>query len=298
MSLFKVFPLHYGDIISMSDKTVFAIGSGKGGVGKTTTTVNLGTALAQTGERVAIVDTDLGMANLAGFVSLSTDSTTLHDVLAGNASVSEATYPLTDNIVAVPSGTGLEAYAETSPEGLRDVVDELRDEFSYVFLDVGAGVSHETVLPLGLADAVLLVSTPEPAAVHDTKKTLELTDHAKGTPGGLIVTRTRAESNVSPEDIASRLELPLVGSIPDDPAVRDSVYAGTPLVVYDAQRPAAVAYKRLASEFSDVVSKIEAEGSATDSRGEPAVTGAVSDGDGSAPIDDPSSGGPNAETDS
>ncbi|AHG00226.1 cell division protein [Halostagnicola larsenii XH-48] len=263
----------------MSDKTVFAIGSGKGGVGKTTTTVNLGTALAQTGERVAIVDTDLGMANLAGFVSLSTESTTLHDVLSGNASVSDATYPLTDNIVAVPSGTGLEEYAETSPEGLRDVVDELREKFSYVFLDVGAGVSHETVLPLGLADAVLVVSTPEPASVHDTKKTLELTDHARGNAGGLIITRTRSESNVSPEDIASRLGIPLVGSIPDDPAVRESLYAGTPLVVYDSQRPAAVAYKQLAADFSDIVSEIGTADGSADLRSEPAITGAGPDPD-------------------
>ncbi|MDJ1432329.1 MinD/ParA family protein [Halostagnicola sp. A-GB9-2] len=291
----------------MSDKTVFAIGSGKGGVGKTTTTVNLGTALAQTGERVAIVDTDLGMANLAGFVSLSTDSTTLHDVLAGNASVADATYPLTDNIVAVPSGTGLEEYAETSPEGLREVVDELRDEFSYVFLDVGAGVSHETVLPLGLADAVLLVSTPEPASVHDTKKTLELTDHAKGKAGGLIVTRTRSESNVSPEDIASRLDIPLVGAIPDDTAVRESVYAGTPLVVYDSQRPAAVAYKQLAAEFSEIVSGMATADGSDGPSGEPAIAGRTggeasgssdSSVDGSASAEDRPEGITEAETDS
>ncbi len=156
----------------MSQETVYAIASGKGGVGKTTTTVNIGTALAQAGKRVAVVDVDLGMANLAGFVSLTPDSTTLHDVLAGDASIEDATYRLADNIVAVPSGTGLDEYAEASPEGLGDVVDELRTAYDYVFLDVGAGISHETVLPLGLADAVLVVSTPEPAAVQDSKKRL------------------------------------------------------------------------------------------------------------------------------
>jgi len=131
----------------MSHETVYAIASGKGGVGKTTTTVNLGTALAEAGQRVAIVDVDLGMANLAGFVSLTPDSTTLHDVLAGAVSIDDATYRLADNIVAVPSGTSLDEYAETSPEGLHDVVEELRSQFDYVFLDVGAGISHETVLP-------------------------------------------------------------------------------------------------------------------------------------------------------
>ncbi|ELY53397.1 cell division ATPase MinD, partial [Natronolimnohabitans innermongolicus] len=228
----------------MSHETVYAIASGKGGVGKTTTTVNLGTALAEAGERVAIVDADLGMANLAGFVSLSPDSTTLHDVLAGDESIDDATYQITDNIVAVPSGTSLNEYAETSPEELRDVVSHLREAFDYVFLDVGAGVSHETVLPLGLADAVVLVSTPEPAAVHDSKKTLELTERAGGEVAGLLVTRTRPGSDISYDEIAARLETPLLGTIPDDPAARESVYAGTPLVVYEPAGPAAIAYRR------------------------------------------------------
>ncbi|QRV13789.1 cell division ATPase MinD [Haloterrigena salifodinae] len=236
----------------MSHETVYAIASGKGGVGKTTTTVNLGTALAQAGERVAIVDADLGMANLAGFVSLTPDSTTLHDVLSGNASIDDATYRITDNIVAVPSGTGLDEYADTSPEGLREVVADLRERFDYVFLDVGAGVSHETVLPLGLADAVVLVSTPEPAAVHDSKKTLELTERAGGEVSGLVVTRTRPDSDVSYEEIAARLETPLLATIPDDPAARESVYAGTPLVVYEPDGPAAGAYRQLAADLAGI----------------------------------------------
>jgi len=239
-----------GQYPSMSHETVYAIASGKGGVGKTTTTVNLGTALAQAGERVAIVDTDLGMANLAGFVSLTPDATTLHDVLAGGASIDEATYRLADNIVAVPSGTGLDEYAETSPEGLREAVDELRSKYDYVFLDVGAGISHETVLPLGLADAVIVISTPEPASMQDSRKTIELTDHAGGTVAGLIVTRIHPDTDVSYDEIADRLELSLLGAIPEDGTARESVYAGTPLVVYEPESPASVAYRRIAADLA------------------------------------------------
>ncbi|WP_254525014.1 MinD/ParA family ATP-binding protein [Natrinema caseinilyticum] len=236
----------------MSQETVYAIASGKGGVGKTTTTVNLGTALAEAGKRVAIVDADLGMANLAGFVSLSPDSTTLYDVLAGNASVDDATYRLADNIFAVPSGTSLDEYAETSPEGLGTAVATLRTKFDYVFLDVGAGISHETVLPLGLADAVVIVSTPEPAAIHDSKKTLELTDRAGGSVAGLVLTRTRPDSDISHEELADRLGVSLLGIVPEDPAARDSIYAGTPLVVFEPNGPGAVAYRRLASDLTGV----------------------------------------------
>lgn len=236
----------------MSDSTVYAIASGKGGVGKTTTTVNLGTALARAGTRVAVVDADLGMANLAGFVSLTPESTTLHDVLAGDADVEAATYQLAENIFAVPSGTRLDEYAETSPEGLREVVDTLRDRFDVIVLDVGAGVSHETVLPLGLADETVLVTTPEPAAVNDATKTIDLVDRAGGEVAGLVVTRTRPDGPASPTELAANLDLSLLAAVPEDDAVRESVYAGTPLVVHAPTSPAARAYVELAGDLADV----------------------------------------------
>ncbi|MGM0592566.1 MAG: AAA family ATPase, partial [Halobacteriota archaeon] len=167
--------------------TVYAIASGKGGVGKTTTAVNVGAALAGDGESVAVVDTDLGMANLAAFVDLDDVPATLHDVLADDAPLADATITVEDGLAVVPSGTALEGFAESSPEGLRSVVDELCEDYSTIILDVGAGVTHETVLPLGLADAVVLVSTPEPAAVRDAEKTIQLTDRVGGEVAGLVL---------------------------------------------------------------------------------------------------------------
>ncbi|ELZ09477.1 cell division ATPase MinD [Halovivax asiaticus JCM 14624] len=244
----------------MPQETVYAIASGKGGVGKTTTTVNLGTALAQAGEQVAIVDADLGMANLAGFVSLSPGSATLHDVLSGEASIEDATYRLAANIVGVPSGNELADYAETEPDGLGEVVETLRDRVDYVLIDVGAGVSHESVLPLGLADAVVLVATPEPAAVQDVSRTIELVDRVDGEVAGLLVTRTHPSGDVSPETIAEKLGVAELGSIPEDRAVRASVYAGTPLVVHAPESDAAVAYR----EFATTLTGVESAGPSAD----------------------------------
>ncbi|WP_435334099.1 cell division ATPase MinD [Haloarchaeobius sp. TZWWS8] len=232
-----------------TQETVYAIASGKGGVGKTTTTVNLGTALAGAGNRVVIVDVDLGMANLAGFVSLSADSTTLHEVLAGEAAPMDATYELADGIWAVPSGIDLDSYASVQTENLGDVVEALREEFDFVLLDVGAGVSHETVLPLGLADAVILVSTPEPASIQDARKTSDLTGKAGGSLAGLVLTRTRPTGDIDHEQIAERLDLPLLATIPEDDSVRQSVYEGTPLVVHEPRSPASRAYRFLAARL-------------------------------------------------
>src|SRR6056297_3632084 len=236
----------------MTEQHVFAVASGKGGVGKTTTAVNVATAIAGGGYRVAVVDADLGMANMSGLLSLDPGDATLHDVLAGEADVGEATYEVARGIFAIPSGEELDTYAKTDARGLGDVLDDLEGRFDYVFLDVGAGISHETVLPLGVADAVVLVSTPEPAAIHDTKKTIELTERSGGDVAGLVLTRTRPESDISHDDLADRLEVPLLGTIPEDAAARESVYAGTPLIVYDPDGPAAAAYRQLAAAVTGV----------------------------------------------
>jgi len=232
-----------------TQETVYAIASGKGGVGKTTTTVNLGTALAGAGNRVVIVDVDLGMANLAGFVSLDAEGTSLHDVLGGAATVEQATYELANGIWAIPSGVELSGYADVATEELASVVADLRERFDYVLLDVGAGVSHETVLPLGLADSTLLVSTTEPAAVQDAKKTVDLVGRAGGAVGGVVVTRTRPDGPVSPEDVAEQVGSELLVAVPEDPKVRESVHAGTPLVVHEPKSPAARAYRYLAARL-------------------------------------------------
>ncbi len=273
----------------MSEDTVYAIASGKGGVGKTTTTVNLGTALAGAGHEVVIVDVDLGMANLAGFVSLDAGAATLHDVLAGDADIADATYELAGSIHAVPGGIELDGYAETETSELGGAIAALRAEFDYVLLDVGAGISHETVVPLGLADSVLLVSTPEPASVQDSQKTIDLTDRAGGTVEGLIVTRVHPDSDVSYQEIADGLGLDLLATVPEDSAIRESVFAGTPLVVHDPESPAAMAYKRLAAR---VLRRTDARGPTHGDAAGPTAADADTDGG-----DDDATAGPEEDDD-
>jgi septum site-determining protein MinD len=262
-------------LVMSTQETVYAIASGKGGVGKTTTTVNLGTALAGVGNRVVIVDVDLGMANLAGFVSLNAGETSLHDVLGGSATVDQATYELANGIWAIPSGVDLDGYADVATEGLTSVIADLRERFDYVLLDVGAGVSHETVLPLGLADATLLVSTTEPASIQDARKTVDLVGRAGGHVGGVVVTRTRSTDPVSPDAVAEKTGEDLLVGVPEDPKVRESVHAGTPLVVHAPKSPASKAYRYLAARLlgqadEDDRPRFGAEGSSGDAHEEDA----------------------------
>ena len=229
----------------MSD-TVYAIASGKGGVGKTTTAVNLGAMLADRGHRVVVVDTDLGMANLAGFLDFEIDEPTLHEVLADEADPEEGIYEAPGDIDVLPSGTDIEAFAKSNPANLRGVVADLRETYDYVLLDTGAGVSYDTLVPLALADAVLLVATPDVASVRDTAKTGELADRVSTEVAGAVLTQ-RSSDILNADDVEETLGTDVLAVVPDDEAVPMGVDAGRPLAVFAPNAPAGVAYRKLAA---------------------------------------------------
>lgn len=234
----------------MSEDTVYAVASGKGGVGKTTLAINVGMAIAAADYRVVVVDVDLGMANLTDVIDFTPSRSTLHDVLAGADALEEATYEVTDGFFAIPSGAALESYASVDPDALEVVVDALRDAFDYVLLDLGAGISRESVLPLGLADDVLLVATPDLAAVKNVSKTAELVRKAEGNIEGVIVNRTREDDYIDEDRIAENLGPHLLGTIPEDVAVRKALNAGVPVVAHAPESPSARAYREIAAELA------------------------------------------------
>ena len=253
---------------------VFAVASAKGGVGKTTTTANLGAILAETGADVVVIDGDISMPNLGTTLGIESPPTTLHDVLRGDATPSEAAYEGPGGVYVVPGDTALSSYASADPEELPSVL-RTHSQADYVLIDVGAGVSHETGLPLSLADEVLLVSTPERDALRDTEKTRQLTDELGGTVAGAIITRTEPSTPVS-ELATGTLAAPVLASIPEDEAVRDSVAVGEPLSTYAPHSPAADAYRELVAELTGVEpaapSESETPSTTADSDGEPATT--------------------------
>jgi septum site-determining protein MinD len=230
----------------MADHTVYAVASGKGGVGKTVTSVNLGAALAARGHSVVVVDVDLGMANLGGFLGVGDDGPTLHEVLSGEVALESAVYEVDDRLAAVPSGVSLDGFANVDTDELSDAVDALSSAFDYVILDLGAGLSHDTVLPLALADAVTLVSTDDAVSLGDTHKTRQIAERL-GTPvGGLLLTRTDPPEEVDVEGAADRVGVPVLGVVPEDDAVDRAAVESRPVVDTEPGSPAARAYEGLA----------------------------------------------------
>ncbi|MGM0371328.1 MAG: MinD/ParA family ATP-binding protein [Halobacteriota archaeon] len=236
-----------------ADGYALAVASGKGGVGKTTTAVNLGAALA--GEyRVAVVDVDLGMANLGAMVGLTQPEATIHDVLAERAPLSAALHEAR-GLTIVPGATDLREYADAGTESLDTIIAQLKSAFDVVVLDAGAGLSDDIAAALDVADGVLLVTTAELHALTDASKTGELVERLEVPVVGAVLTGTGSGSFDDVEGLATALGTTgsVTVSVPADSEVQTSIRKGVPVVFENESTPAAVAYRRLAASLAETL---------------------------------------------
>ncbi len=155
---------------------ITAITSGKGGVGKTFLAANLASALARRGERVLVLDADLGLANLDVVLNLF-PKITLHDVFTGKAELDDAILPAPGGFSVLLAGSGLVEYSRLTAdvrEKLFEVIQQVTPRFDYILLDTGAGISDVVLYAVSLADTVLVVATPEPTSLTDAYATIKV----------------------------------------------------------------------------------------------------------------------------
>ena len=229
------------------DGRVLAIAGAKGGVGKTTTALNLASALGTNGRAVVVVEADLAMANAVDFLDVELSDASLHDVLAGEATVPAATYPAPGAFDILPSGTSLDGFAASDMRRFPDVIQQLRPRYDAVVIDTGAGVSSETIDAISTAESTILVSTPRVAAVRDADKTRSLAARSGAPVGGLVLTKSGTGRSPPPERIAAFLDTELLGHVPQDAAVPQAQDAGVPVVAHAPDSPVAAAYQEVAA---------------------------------------------------
>ena len=240
----------------MDGGRVLAVAGAKGGIGKTTTSINLAAALAERDRSVIVVECDLGMANLVDFLSLPYRASVdpdLHEVLAGKAAPRDAIYTAPDGFEVLPSGVCLEGYVAADPTRFEQVIPRLRSGYDIIVLDLGAGLSYESVIPMKLADEVVLVSSPRVASIRDTRKTKELAGHATCPIAGIVFVKSGTGKAPPPERIADFLDVDLLGHVPEDEAVPASQDAGRPVVIEAPESPAATAYGEIAERVTRAV---------------------------------------------
>ena len=252
--------------------SVLAVTSGKGGVGKTFFSANLAAALARRGERVLVLDADLGLANLDVVLNLH-PKLTLHDVFTGKASLEEAILPAPGGFSVLLAGSGLVEYSRLTPhvrEQLVEIIDRVAPRFDRILLDTGAGISDVVLHAISLADDVLVIATPEPTSMTDAYATIKLLATQQGRRVIRIVVNQVSSAGegrtirnqlqlvvdrfVAPQLKAEGDSVPLVlellGEIPIDPAVREAVGKRALLLVTMPGAPAATALTAAAAKLA------------------------------------------------
>jgi flagellar biosynthesis protein FlhG len=248
---------------------ILAVTSGKGGVGKTFMSANLAAALSRQGERVLVLDADLGLANLDVVLNLF-PKVTLHDVFTGKCTLEEAILPAPGGFSVMLAGSGLVEYSRLTPEvreQLLKVIETVAPRFDRILLDTGAGISDVVLYAVSLADEVLVVATPEPTSLTDAYATIKvLATQQRRRAIRLVVNQvSRAgEGRVirgQLQQVVDRFVVPtlaegpepikldLLGEVPSDLAVREAVQRRKLLLELLPGSPAAKAVAAVATKL-------------------------------------------------
>jgi len=229
---------------------VITILSGKGGVGKTVSAINLGAALAKFNKDVVVVDTNLTTPNVGLYLGVPLLPITLHDVLKGKNHITEAVYLHKSGVKIVPASISLSALRKLNPDRLSYSITGLIGLTDYVILDSAAGLGREALSALEIADDVIVVTNPELAAVTDALKTIKLAEEFDKNVLGVILTRTNPKHMDLPlREIEAMLEKPIIGIIPEDKAVNYSLSKKEPVVHLYPKSASATSYKKLAANL-------------------------------------------------
>ena len=216
---------------------VIVITSGKGGVGKTTTTANIGAGLSNLDKKTVIIDTDLGLRNLDVVLGLENLIVyNLVDVIEGTCRLKQALIrdKRYENLYLLPSAQTKDKTA-ISPEQMKKLTSELKEEYDYVLLDCPAGIEQGFQNAIAGADRALVVTTPEVSAIRDADRIIGLLEANKIKKIDLIINRIRMDmvkrgDMMSVDDVTEILSVPLIGAIPDDEQVVIGTNQGEPVI--------------------------------------------------------------------
>lgn len=237
--------------------TVLVVTSGKGGVGKTTSSAALGAALVATGDKVALVDFDVGLRNLD--LILGAERRVVFDfinVIQGQAKLTQALIrdKRLENLFLLPASQTRDKDALTE-EGVAQVINDLREVFDWVICDSPAGIERGAMLAMRHADVAVVVTNPEVSSVRDSDRIIGMLDSRttraeRGEPLRKHVLITRYDAAraargemLSIDDVLEILSLPLIGIVPESRLVLQASNVGSPITLSEPASAAARAYR-------------------------------------------------------
>jgi septum site-determining protein MinD len=230
------------------------ITSGKGGVGKTTTSANIGTALALQGKKVCLIDTDIGLRNLDVVMGLENRIIyDLVDVVDGRCKIHQALVKdkrFDDLLYLLPAAQTTDKSA-VNPEQMKKLVTSLKQDYDYIIIDCPAGIEQGYKNAVAGADKAIVVTTPEVSAVRDADRIIGLLEKEKDMePPKLVINRIRNHmmkngDMLDVDEITTHLSIELIGIVIDDDEVIKASNHGEPIVL-NPNNKASLAYRNIA----------------------------------------------------
>jgi septum site-determining protein MinD len=235
---------------------VLTITSGKGGVGKTTATANLGAALAAGGAKVVCLDADIGLRNLDVVLGLENRIVyDLVDVIEGRCRLRQALIrdKRLPELYLIPAAQTRDKSA-VSPSDMVRLCNDLREEHDWILIDSPAGIERGFRNAIAPADIAVVVTNPEVSAVRDADRIIGLIEAEEKGPARLVINRIRPNmvrrgDMLSPEDVLELLAVELIGMIPEDENIVTSTNRGMPLVL-DGKSKAGQAFRNIARRLN------------------------------------------------
>ena len=247
---------------------VVAVTSGKGGVGKTFVSANLAASLAKRGQKILVLDADLGLANLDVVLNLY-PKITLHDVFTGKSKLEEAIVRATGGFSVLLAGSGMVEYSRLTPNVREDflrIISSLLPHYDIVLLDTGAGISDVVLFAVSLASEVIVVATPEPTSLTDAYATIKvLVGEQQRRVIRMVINQTnrmgdgRAITTQLQQVLdrfviskpGEKVRLVHMGDIPSDLSVRQAIMKRQLLIQSMPGCPAALALAQLAAKLQE-----------------------------------------------
>jgi len=233
-------------------KRVLVITSGKGGVGKTTTAINLGAAINYFGKDVLVIDANLSTPNVGIHLNSPEVPINLNHVLLGKAEPSEAIYEHESGLKILLSSLSIKELKKIKPERLKNFKEDFKEIADYIIVDSAAGLGPEAEAVIDLADELIIVTNPEMPAIADALKAIKLAEQRNKPILGVIVTRVKKNQiELQPEIVKEMLEVPILGMIPEDLNVQRALNYKDAVVHTHPKSNSSRAYKEIAAKLVD-----------------------------------------------
>lgn len=233
---------------------IIGIVSGKGGVGKTTTTANLGLALQMLGSNVCIIDANVTTANLGLHFGITHYPVTVHEILKGNFPVLDSVFIHHSGLRIISGSLSLENAENVQVGKLRKILETLAQSYSFVLVDSAPGLEKQAMAIAQSCDELLVVTNLDLPSVTDAIKIIEFARENKIPVGGLIINKVfRKNFELRADEIESVTNVPIIATVPFDMNVPRAIAAKTPIVQFMPSSPAAAEFSKLAAKMSGVI---------------------------------------------